>query len=215
MKPETVVRWHRAELPSLLALAIATRPSWSTTDRRELARADSSDGDREGGVGSAEDPRRAARARLHCVGANGLALPAAQACGPRRDQPLLTFLRNHRDAIAATDFFVVPTVTFRGAYVWFAIDHARRRILHCDATDAPTAAWVVPAATRGVRARRDASPLDLRSRFDLLHAGRVDIAGLLVEGRTAHPRGDESDRCFRARHPSLQSDNAEVPHARL
>ena len=41
------------------------------------------------------------------------------------------------------DFFVVPTVTFRVAYVWFAIDHARRRILHCDATDAPTAAWVV------------------------------------------------------------------------
>jgi transposase InsO family protein len=41
------------------------------------------------------------------------------------------------------DFFVVPTVTFRPAYVWFAIDHARRRILHCDTTDAPTAAWVV------------------------------------------------------------------------
>jgi transposase InsO family protein len=54
----------------------------------------------------------------------------------------LTFLRNHREAIAAMDFFVVPTVTFRVAYVWFAIGHARRRILHYDATDAPTAAWV-------------------------------------------------------------------------
>jgi hypothetical protein len=42
----------------------------------------------------------------------------------------LTFLRNHRGAIAAMDFFVVPTVTFRLLCVWFAIDHARRRILH-------------------------------------------------------------------------------------
>jgi len=55
----------------------------------------------------------------------------------------LTFLRNHREAIAAMDFFVVPTVTFRPVYVWFAINHARRRILHFDVTNAPTAAWVV------------------------------------------------------------------------
>jgi transposase InsO family protein len=41
------------------------------------------------------------------------------------------------------DFFAVPTVTFQLVYVWFAIDHARRRILHVDATDQPTAAWVV------------------------------------------------------------------------
>jgi len=54
----------------------------------------------------------------------------------------LTFLRNHRDAIAAMDFFVVPTVTFGILYAWFAIGHARRRILHFDVTDHPTAAWV-------------------------------------------------------------------------
>jgi putative transposase len=41
------------------------------------------------------------------------------------------------------DFFVVPTATFRVVYAWFAIDHARRRILHFDVTDEPTAAWVV------------------------------------------------------------------------
>jgi transposase InsO family protein len=28
-------------------------------------------------------------------------------------------------------------------HAWFAIDHARRRILHFDVTDQPTAAWVV------------------------------------------------------------------------
>jgi transposase InsO family protein len=41
------------------------------------------------------------------------------------------------------DFFVVPTVTFRLVYAWFAIDHERRRILHFDVTNQPTAAWVV------------------------------------------------------------------------
>jgi hypothetical protein len=32
---------------------------------------------------------------------------------PEAAQRWMTFLRNHRDAIAAMDFFVVPTVTFR------------------------------------------------------------------------------------------------------
>jgi transposase InsO family protein len=55
----------------------------------------------------------------------------------------LVFLRNHRDAIAAMDFFVVPTVTFRILYVWFAIEHGRRRVLRFDVTDHPAAAWVI------------------------------------------------------------------------
>ena len=33
----------------------------------------------------------------------------------------LTFLRNHRDAIAAMDFFTVPTVTFSVLYCFFII----------------------------------------------------------------------------------------------
>lgn len=59
---------------------------------------------------------------------------------PRRPPPLdavqrwRTFLRNHRDAIAAMDFFVVPTVTFRLLYVWFVISHDHRRILHFNVT---------------------------------------------------------------------------------
>jgi len=42
----------------------------------------------------------------------------------------LTFLRNHRGAIAAMDFFTVPTVTFSVLYCFFVISHDRRRILH-------------------------------------------------------------------------------------
>jgi transposase InsO family protein len=54
-----------------------------------------------------------------------------------------TFLENHRDVIAAMDFFVVPTVTFGLLYVWFVIDHGRRRIIHVNVTTNPTAEWVI------------------------------------------------------------------------
>jgi transposase InsO family protein len=55
----------------------------------------------------------------------------------------LAFLRNHREAIAALDFFTVPTVTFRLLYCFFAIDHGRRKILHFNVTAHPTVEWVV------------------------------------------------------------------------
>jgi putative transposase len=55
----------------------------------------------------------------------------------------LAFLRNHKDVIAGMDFFVVPTVRFRLLYVWFAIDHRRRRILHFNVTENPSARWVI------------------------------------------------------------------------
>jgi hypothetical protein len=55
----------------------------------------------------------------------------------------ITFLRNHRELIAAMDFFVVPTVRFHLLYVWFAIDHGRRRILHFNVTANPVARFRV------------------------------------------------------------------------
>ena len=62
---------------------------------------------------------------------------------PERRQSWLTFLRNHREVIVAMDFFTVPTATFRVLYVWFAIKHSRREILHWSVTGSPTAPWVV------------------------------------------------------------------------
>jgi len=52
-----------------------------------------------------------------------------------------TFLQNHAAGIAAMDFFVVPTVTARLLYVPVIMNHARRKIVHFNITDAPTAAW--------------------------------------------------------------------------
>jgi transposase InsO family protein len=64
----------------------------------------------------------------------------------RRGDPAkrwLAFLQNHREVIAAFDFFTVPTVTFQLLYCFFVIEHGRRRILHFNVTRYPTAEWVV------------------------------------------------------------------------
>jgi putative transposase len=52
------------------------------------------------------------------------------------------FLSNHREAIAAMDFFAIPTLTFGVLHCFFVIGHDRRRILHCNATRHPSSAWV-------------------------------------------------------------------------
>jgi hypothetical protein len=65
---------------------------------------------------------------------------------PRTPDPAqrwLTFLRNHREAIAAMDFFTVPTLTFGVLYCFFVIAHDRRKVLRCNVTRNPSAVWIV------------------------------------------------------------------------
>jgi putative transposase len=52
-----------------------------------------------------------------------------------------TFLENQASGIAAMDFFVVPTATFRLLYVLVVMNHERRKIVHFNITQSPTAAW--------------------------------------------------------------------------
>jgi transposase InsO family protein len=65
---------------------------------------------------------------------------------PRTPDPArrwMTFLRNHREAIAAMDFFTVPTITFGVLYCFFVIGHNRRKILCFNVTRNPSALWIV------------------------------------------------------------------------
>ena len=52
-----------------------------------------------------------------------------------------TFLQNHAKELVALDFFTVPTATFQVLFVLVILSHDRRRILHFNATEHPTAAW--------------------------------------------------------------------------
>ncbi len=82
---------------------------------------------------------------------------------PRGDQRWSTFVRNHAAAILACDFCVVVTATFRLLYVLVVIEHQTRRIVHCNVTTHPTAAWTLQQL-------REAIPSDHRYRF-LIHDG--------------------------------------------
>jgi len=52
-----------------------------------------------------------------------------------------TFLVNHARDTISIDFFTVPTASFRVVYVFLILDNARRKILHFNVTESPTAIW--------------------------------------------------------------------------
>lgn len=52
-----------------------------------------------------------------------------------------TFLDNHLKELVSVDFFTVPTATFRVLFVFVVLSHDRRRVLHFNVTEHPTAEW--------------------------------------------------------------------------
>lgn len=87
----------------------------------------------------------------------------------------LAFLQNHREIIAAFDFFTVPTLTFRVLYCFFVIEHHRRRILHFNVTTHPTSDWIVQQL-------REAFPLPCPYRYVVFDRDRKfagDVRGFL------------------------------------
>jgi putative transposase len=62
---------------------------------------------------------------------------------PRRppSQAWRTFLTNHARDLIALDFFTVPTATFRVLFVLVMLTHSRRRLVHFNMTEHPTAEW--------------------------------------------------------------------------
>src|SRR5216110_2852738 len=62
---------------------------------------------------------------------------------PRRppSQAWRAFLKNHAKDLIALDFFTVPTATFRVLFVLVVLNHDRRRLVHFNVTEHPTAGW--------------------------------------------------------------------------
>lgn len=52
-----------------------------------------------------------------------------------------SFLINHANDMVSVDFFTVPTVMFRIFYVFLVLRHDRRRVVHFNTTEHPTAQW--------------------------------------------------------------------------
>jgi transposase InsO family protein len=141
VKPDTVVRWHRKGFRIYWRWISKRGPGRPRTPEevQELIRRFAL----ENGWGSR---------KIHAeLGKLGFTVSLATVLRyipktPRdrgKQQRWVTFLRNHKDSIAAMDFFVVPSVGFRLLYVWFVIEHDRRRIIHFNVTANPTSQWVI------------------------------------------------------------------------
>ena len=64
---------------------------------------------------------------------------------PKRRKPpsqtWRTFLENHVNELISIDFFTVPTATFRVLFVLVVLSHRRRRVIHFNVTQHPSALW--------------------------------------------------------------------------
>jgi putative transposase len=158
VKPDTVVRWHRAGFRLYWRWKSRPRPGRPAIDRAVIGLIQRMC--RENPTWGA--PRiQAELARLGHALADSTVAKYMLRCHPSPSQTWRTFLTNHVGSLAACDFFVVPTVTFHWLYVFVVLRHDRRHIVHFHTTRYPTAAWVSQQL-------REAFPFDKAPRY-LLH----------------------------------------------
>ena len=99
---------------------------------------------------------------------------------PQPSQTWRTFLANHVRDLVSIDFFTVPAAHFRVLFVLIVLAHHRRRVLHFNLTECPTAEWT---AQQIVEAFPDdtASAYLLRDRDTIYsHAFRQRVAGMRI-----------------------------------
>jgi len=142
--PETVVRWHRAGFRMYWRLISRVRRSAGRKPTPKQVRELIFRMVRENPTWGA--PRIHGELLMLGFDLSERTISRWMKRAPRDPEPArrwLAFLRNHREMIAAMDFFTVPTITFGVVYCFFVIAHDRRRILHFNVTKHPTSLWVV------------------------------------------------------------------------
>ena len=142
VRPETVVRWHRAGF----------RSYWRWKSRRRQGRpvvpAEFRQLIREMSIANPLWGAPRIHGELLKLGIDIGQTSVAKYMARRREPPSQgwkTFLRNHANGIAAIDLFVVPTVSFRILYG--LMGHGRRQILWLGVTPHPTAEWIANQLT--------------------------------------------------------------------
>jgi putative transposase len=174
VQPETVVRWHRIgfrlywkwisrkhvrvgrkptsqEVRELIFRMVAENPTWGA-------------------------PRIHGELRMLGFDISERTVLRWMRKAPRNPEPAkrwAAFLNNHREAIAAMDFFTVPTLTFGVLYCFFVIAHDRRQILHFNVTKHPTSDWVSQQL-------REAFPYDKAPKY-LIHDRDATFSAEVVE----------------------------------
>src|SRR5215813_3046266 len=139
VRPDTLVRWHRAGFRRYWrwkSRSLGGRPQIDA-DLRALIRRVSVDNPLWGA------PR--IHGELLKLGFEVAQSSVAKYMVKRREPPSQgwrTFLRNHASEIAAMDFFVVPTIGFDLLYAFVIVRIDRRDLVWINVTKNPTAEWV-------------------------------------------------------------------------
>jgi len=148
IRPETLVRWHRAGFRRYWrwkSRARGARPQIGSDLRALIRRM------------SIENPLWGAP-RIHGellklgfeVAQSSVAKHMVKRRGPP-NQKWRTFLRNHAPQIAAMDLFVVPTIGFDLLYAFAMVRLARRDLVWINVTTYPTAEWIVQQITEALQ----------------------------------------------------------------
>ena len=151
VKPETVIKWHRAGFRSYWRWKSRRRGGRPTVppEIRKLIREMSIANPLWGA------PRNHGECSSSASVSERRALPNIWS---RDEEPpsqgWRTFLRNHADGIAAMDLFVVQTISFRLLYGLLIVGHGRRHILWFGVTAHPTAEWIANQVTEAAAGNR-------------------------------------------------------------
>jgi transposase InsO family protein len=144
INPETVIRWHRAGFRAYWR--------WKSRPRggRPKASADVRQLIREMSLANPLWGAPRIHGELLKLGIDVGQTTVAKYMARKRRPPSQgwkTFLRNHTDAVASIDMFVVPTLSFRLLYGLLILRHSRRRILWLGVTARPNAEWIARQVT--------------------------------------------------------------------
>jgi putative transposase len=184
VKPETVIRWHRTGFKLFWTWKSRRhgpgRPAVAPEVRALIRRM------------SEANPLWGApriHGELRKVGLEISQATVSKYLASRRTPPAQTwrtFLANHIGSLVSVDFFTVPTVLFKVLFVFVVLAHDRRRVVHVNVTDAPTAQWTAQQLV-------EAFPWDTAPRYLLrdrdavygaVFSSRVQALGIL-EVKTA------------------------------
>jgi transposase InsO family protein len=144
LKPQTVIRWHRAGFRAYWRWKSRGRGGRPKTpaDIRYLIR--------EMSVANPLWGAPRIHGELLKLGIEVGQTTVAKYMARRRQPPSQgwkTFLRNHADGIASMDLFVVPTISFRLLYGFLILQHSRRQLLWLGVTARPSAHWIARQLT--------------------------------------------------------------------
>jgi len=138
VKPDTVVRWHRAGFRLFWRWKSRPRSPVASEVSAEVKAIILQMAEANLGWGA---PRIYGELLKLGIDIGERSVSRFMPPGPRKppSQTWRSFLENHVGALASIDFFTVPTATFRVIYVLFVLSHDRRRVLHFNITEFPSA----------------------------------------------------------------------------